>query len=121
MLSTDYNAAIFPDPEAFKPSRWYETDTEILSSDSKSTPRETTTPEASFTSFYLGPRVCIGKKFAMVEATCFLTLLLRDFKLSIGGRREGEGREEWRRRVMQGRTDFTFHPTSIPVVLERRA
>lgn len=53
----------------------------------------------SFLAFTSGPRVCLGKKFASVEAVCFLTLLLRDWTVDIKLER-GESLDAWRERVM---------------------
>lgn len=46
--------AIFPDPEAFKPERWLGPDAARL--------------EEAFMAFGVGPRSCIGYKFALEEA-----------------------------------------------------
>jgi len=35
----------------------------------------------AFAGFSFGPRTCLGHKFAKVEAVCFLTLLLRDWRV----------------------------------------
>ncbi|KAF8168572.1 cytochrome P450 [Pholiota molesta] len=56
MVGVQNNPRYYEEPENFKPSRWYH--------DSK-------TPEL-FTAFGVGPRICIGKKFATTEAVCFL-------------------------------------------------
>ena len=47
----------------------------------------------------VGPRACIGRKFAQTEALCFLSLLLREWKLDIvlG---QGETRQMYESRVM---------------------
>jgi cytochrome P450 len=115
----DYDTKLFPNPEEFRPSRWYTADADI-SSEISISPPDSGAASVPFTSFGIGPRACIGKKFAVVEATCFLALLLRDYKLRIGDQREGESRKMWRERRMQGRMELTFQPESIPIVLERR-
>ncbi|EJT98659.1 cytochrome P450 [Dacryopinax primogenitus] len=53
-----YNERVYPEPDTYKPERWLDPKTEPLST------------------FSYGPRVCIGKRFAMVESTCLLALLL---------------------------------------------
>lgn len=53
----------------------------------------------TFLGFSSGPRTCIGKKFASVEAVAFLTLLLRDWKVDVK-LSHGESTEAWRRRVL---------------------
>ncbi|EIN04147.1 cytochrome P450 [Punctularia strigosozonata HHB-11173 SS5] len=59
------NPRMFPQPDEFIPSRW----------DGKTTD--------DLLPFSFGPRVCLGKKFALVEAVCFLTHLLRDWRVEI--------------------------------------
>ncbi|EJT98662.1 cytochrome P450, partial [Dacryopinax primogenitus] len=58
-----YNARVYKDPKSFNPARWLDPATEPL------------------LNFSYGPRVCIGKKFAVVEVTGVLALLLRDYKV----------------------------------------
>lgn len=43
--------------------------------------------------------MCLGKKFASVEAVCFLTLLLRDWKVDIK-LEAGETVEQWQKRFL---------------------
>ena len=53
----------------------------------------------TFIGFSSGPRMCLGKKFASVEAVCFLTLLLRDWKVDIK-LESGETVEQWQKRYL---------------------
>ncbi|GBE78989.1 predicted protein [Sparassis crispa] len=102
MIGLHYNPNLFQDPERFDPSRWLGI------------------AESELSFFGLGPRACLGRKFAMTEAVCFLTLLVRDWELgvSLG---EGESKAQWRERVMQGRMlGLTFGVPNIPVRLRRR-
>ncbi|KAF8994049.1 cytochrome P450 [Cyathus striatus] len=62
-IGINYNPRYFDDPEEFKPSRW-----------------NGVTNESEPYSFGIGPRACIGRKFAMSEAVCILTMFLRDWK-----------------------------------------
>ncbi|KZO93613.1 cytochrome P450 [Calocera viscosa TUFC12733] len=71
-----YNARVYPDPYAFKPARWLDPTTEPL------------------LTFSYGPRVCIGRKFALVESTALLALLLRDYKIELV-LKAGQTVEEW--------------------------
>ena len=68
----------------------------------------------------LGARACIGRKFASIEATCFLTLLLRDFKVE-PLLRVGETKEQWRDRVLDARITLTLGVLDIPVRFIRRS
>jgi len=66
-----------------------------------------------------GPRVCIGRKFATTEAVCFLTMLLREWKVE-PSLREGESKEEWRERALQGKMVITLGVKDVPVRFTRR-
>lgn len=98
----EYNPKVFKDPTAFNPSRW-----EGMSED-------------SIYSFSVGPRACIGKKFAMTEAVCFLSHLLRDFRVE-PLLEVGESLAEWKARVL-GQTSITLTLSikDVPVRLIRR-
>jgi hypothetical protein len=67
----------------------------------------------------LGPRQCIGRKFATTEAVAFLTMLLRDWKVEplLSG---SETKNQWRDRVMQGRMMITFGVRNVPIRFTRR-
>ncbi|KAI0312574.1 cytochrome P450 [Amylostereum chailletii] len=104
MVGVQYNPRYFPDPDTFKPSRWY------------GVPLES----ESVTAFSIGPRTCLGRKFATVEAVCFLTLLLRDWEVKPVFK-EGEGPEEYRERMMQAKIGITLGVQELPVTLVRRA
>ncbi|KAJ6473258.1 cytochrome P450 [Mycena sanguinolenta] len=101
VVGLHYNPKRFPDPEEFRPSRWYNA------------------PESDMTMFSLGPRACIGRKFALTEAVAFLSHLLRDYKLSVV-LDPGETRSQWRARVMKGISAMTLGVGKIPVKLTRR-
>ncbi|MFD0024613.1 cytochrome P450 [Streptomyces sp. NPDC058382] len=60
----------FPEPEAFRPERWgAEANEEIA--------------EYAWFPFGGGPRVCLGTRFAMVEAVLILAVLARRFELEV--------------------------------------
>ncbi|KAJ7468034.1 cytochrome P450 [Mycena latifolia] len=104
MVGVQYNPRYFEDPEMYKPSRWYG-----LPADSE-----------LFTAFSVGPRACIGRRFATVEATCFLAYLLRDWKV-LPILRDGESKEAWKARVMDANIVITLGVRDIPVRFVRRA
>ncbi|KAI6138270.1 cytochrome P450 [Pisolithus tinctorius] len=81
LLAVHHNPEAFPDPDVWRPSRWYGA------------------PEHDLTMFGYGSRVCVGRKFAQVEGACFLSHFLRDFKLDIE-LRDGETRKQYEERVM---------------------
>ncbi|KAJ6595776.1 cytochrome P450 [Mycena vulgaris] len=103
MVGVQYNPRYFVDPELYKPSRWYG-----LPPDSE-----------LFTAFSVGARACIGRRFATVEATCFLAFLLRDWKV-LPILRDGESKEAWGTRVMDARIVLTLGVADIPVRFVRR-
>ena len=57
-----------------------------------------------------GPRTCIGRKFSIAEAVCFLTLLVRDWIIE-PVMNPGETGEQWRERVMQADVASTLTET----------
>jgi cytochrome P450 len=58
---------LFPDPERFDPERWRDD-------------RAAKLPRFAYFPFGGGPRVCIGNRFAMMEAKLVLATLLRRFR-----------------------------------------
>ncbi|KAF7360370.1 hypothetical protein MVEN_00766700 [Mycena venus] len=104
MVGVQYNPRYFEDPETYKPSRWYG-----LPPDSE-----------RFTAFSVGGRACLGRKFATVEATCFLTLILREWQV-LPVFRSGETKEAWSARVMNDtRALMTLSVAEFPLRLVRR-
>jgi hypothetical protein len=109
-VSTEYNPRYYPDPETFKPSRWYNLGT---------------TSDDIYTAFSNGPRACIGRKFALTEAVCFLANLLRDYEVSPflkdNGRGKMETLEEWKGRVLD-KTSFelSLFIQNAALILKRR-
>jgi len=103
MIGIQYNPRYFEDPQIFKPSRWYG-----LPADSE-----------LFTAFSVGQRACIGRRFATVEATCFLSLFLRDWKV-LPILRDGESKAAWKKRVLDAHIVITLGVRDIPLRFERR-
>lgn len=114
----DYNPRHFPDPEEFRPHRWYNA------------------KENDMSMFSFGPRACtwivhllslfsyshagIGRRFALTEAVCFLAQLLREWKVDVV-LNKGESRAQWRKRVMTEVTTMSLGVGPVPVKLIRRA
>ncbi|KAH9973784.1 cytochrome P450 [Lactifluus volemus] len=98
-----YNPRYFPDPYKYDPSRW----------------RGVIAESEEITAFSVGPRTCIGRKFAVVEAVCFLTLLIRDWMIE-PIMNPGETGEQWRDRVMQANVRITLSVKAFPIRLRRR-
>jgi len=103
VIGIHYNPRHFPDPEAFKPSRWAD---DSINSE-------------AFVGFGQGPRACIGRKFSLAEATCFLVMLLRDWRVDVD-LAEGETPQQWQERVMTGQITVLRGLGPIPVRLSRR-
>ncbi|KAF9529862.1 cytochrome P450 [Crepidotus variabilis] len=103
MVGVQYNPRYFEDPTVFKPSRWHG-----ISNDSD-----------AFLAFSIGPRACVGRKFASFEAVAFLTSMLRDFSvyplLS-----EGETIGNWKARVLDAKLGITLGVKDVPLKLVKR-
>ncbi|KAK7034506.1 hypothetical protein VNI00_012353 [Paramarasmius palmivorus] len=104
MVGIQYNPRYFPEPEKFVPSRWHK----MQNNDSE-----------QFTAFSLGPRGCIGRKFATTEAVCFLAVILRDWKVE-PLLKAGETREQWKDRVLDGKIVLTLGVNDVPLRFVRR-
>ncbi|HET9956690.1 MAG TPA: cytochrome P450 [Polyangiaceae bacterium] len=63
---TQRDARWFDGPEVFRPARFV---------------RESEIPKGAYLPFGLGPRACIGRSFALLEAVGTLAVLLREFSL----------------------------------------
>ncbi|KAI0323886.1 cytochrome P450 [Cubamyces sp. BRFM 1775] len=101
-IGLHHNPRLFPDPEAFKPERWYDAS------------------ENALTMFSMGARSCVGRRFAITEATCFLAKLVRDWRVEILTR-GGETKAQWEAKYMEGRAISNFGIAEMPVRLVRRA
>ncbi|KAE9404988.1 cytochrome P450 [Gymnopus androsaceus JB14] len=99
----EYNPRYFEDPTLYRPSRWHG-----MNNDSE-----------DFTAFSIGPRACIGRKFATTEVTCFLTMLLRDWKVT-PKLNEGESQEEWKTRVLDAKIVLTLGVRDVPLTFVKR-
>ncbi|KAF5365981.1 hypothetical protein D9758_006676 [Tetrapyrgos nigripes] len=104
MVGVQYNPRYFPDPYTYKPSRWYE----MGNNDSE-----------AFSGFSIGPRACVGRRFAITEAVCFIACLLRDYRVEplLGVKSDGtkETRTEWRERVLDGKIVLTLGVKDVPL------
>lgn len=67
----------------------------------------------------LGPRACIGRKFATTEAVCFLTMLLRDWKVE-PALKPNETKQAWQERILDARLVLTLGVADVPVRFIRR-
>ncbi|KAJ6531304.1 cytochrome P450 [Mycena capillaripes] len=102
MVGSLRNPNYFPDPDVFRPSRWYDNnDHDVI--------------------FGAGPRQCIGRRFAQATSIRFLACTLRDFEIDILTR-TGESRNEYVERVMGNATmaGTSFTLGDVPLKLTRR-
>jgi cytochrome P450 len=63
-----HNPEYFPDPETFNPDRFLKENIDQIDS-------------CTFTPFVIGPRNCLGKHLALMEAKCVTAHLLRNFRI----------------------------------------
>ncbi|KAJ3832287.1 cytochrome P450 [Lentinula raphanica] len=98
MVGVHCNPRYYDDPTSYKPSRWHG-----ITNDSE-----------EFTAFSLGPRACIGRKFATTEAVCFLSMLLRDWKV-MPKLDPGESKEQWKSRVLDAHVGLTLGVRDVPL------
>lgn len=101
-IGLQYNPRYYPEPEKFIPSRWYGED-----------------KADSITAFSIGPRNCIGRRFATTEAVAFLTMWLRDWKVE-PLLDDGETVDQWCKRVLDARLFLTLGVKDAPIQLTRR-
>ena len=70
MYTTHRDPRFFPDPDAFRPERWFDG-------------LEKRLPRGAFIPFGLGSRKCIGASFAMMEATLLLATIARRWRFEV--------------------------------------
>eukprot|EP01060_Flectonema_neradi_P007000 TRINITY_DN1483_c0_g1_i8.p1 TRINITY_DN1483_c0_g1~~TRINITY_DN1483_c0_g1_i8.p1 ORF type:complete len:488 (+),score=113.07 TRINITY_DN1483_c0_g1_i8:95-1558(+) len=66
------NPSLFPDPLAFKPSRWIKEDGTCKPYD-----------QFHYPQFNMGPRICLGRHMAALEAMTIVSSILSEFKLKL--------------------------------------
>jgi cytochrome P450 len=124
-VDVEYNPRYFDEPEKFKPSRWYdlEKDSELFTAFSIGSSidyHKFLPPSAHLCYRNSGGRACIGRKFAVTEAVCFLTLLLRDWKVE-PMLRKGETKAQWKKRVIEAEVIITLGILDVPLRFRKRS
>ncbi|KAI5897061.1 cytochrome P450 [Schizophyllum commune H4-8] len=100
-----YNPRYWDSPHEFKPDRflgeW---------------------PKDAFAPFTLGPRACIGRKFAETEGVAILSLLISRYKVEIMEEPQfaGESIRQRRERVLRTKGGVTLTPIGVPLTFRRR-
>ncbi|PVG04548.1 cytochrome P450 [Serendipita vermifera] len=103
MVGIQRNPRYYPEPERFRPSRWYNAEF-----------------DDAFTQFSVGPRKCIGQKFALVESVCFLANILRHYEV-LPLLNDGEDLERWKTRVLGNvQRRLTLRLNESPLIFKRR-
>ncbi|KAJ7085560.1 cytochrome P450 [Mycena epipterygia] len=102
LVGLHHNPKYFPDPEEFRPARWYGVS------------------DNDMTVFSFGPRACIGRRFAVTEGVAYLAHFLLDWKATVVLKHSGETKAQWRARVMRVDNGLTLGVGSVPVRLTRR-
>ncbi|KZO93611.1 cytochrome P450 [Calocera viscosa TUFC12733] len=102
-IGLNYNERHYSHPDEYTPGRWLDPTVE------------------QGMNFSTGPRVCVGRKFAMVEGTTILAMLIRDWKIT-PILYEGETLPEWRVRCMDNAVAAAigFGPTAFPLRFTKR-
>jgi len=103
-INASFNEKYYSSPFAYDPSRWLDPAIE------------------QGVNFSYGPRVCVGKKFALTEGVAFLSMLVKDYKLE-PVLEAGEDLAGWRARCLDGNVTMTvgFGPGNFPLTLVKRA
>ncbi|KZO93607.1 cytochrome P450 [Calocera viscosa TUFC12733] len=102
-MNISFNPEYYPSPEVYDPARWLDPNME---------------PGINFS---YGPRVCVGKKFALTESLATLSMLLKDYKME-PILDAGETLADWRRRSLEENIEVSvgFGPGKFPVRLVKR-
>ncbi|HEV8241175.1 MAG TPA: cytochrome P450 [Thermoanaerobaculia bacterium] len=95
--ATHRDGRFFPDPETFRPERW-------------TADFEAALPRYAYLPFGGGPRICIGNRFAMMEAVLLLATVARRYRLRLASEAE-----------IEPFASITLRPVGgVPVRLEAR-
>ena len=74
-----------------------------------------------FIGFSIGPRTCVGNKFAKVEAVAFLTHLIREWAIE-PVKDPGETDTEWREKILSSPSfGITLAFDKVPLRFHRRS
>ncbi|KAI8050856.1 cytochrome P450 [Syncephalis plumigaleata] len=71
-----YNEKVYPEPELFKPDRWF------------TTPEKLNEMKHHFIPFSIGPRACIGRSLAWMEIRLAVVELVRNFKFTASSKND---------------------------------
>ncbi|KAL7412642.1 cytochrome P450 [Mrakia frigida] len=95
------NPMYWDEPDLFRPSRF-----EDYNKD-------------AFMPFSAGPRACVGRRFAEVEAVCAIALFIQKFEF-VAVPHVGESHEGMSKRLLRAKMMITLTPHDVDLVLRRR-
>lgn len=73
-----------------------------------------------FIGFSIGPRTCIGHKFAKVEAVSIITHVIREWRVE-PSKKSGETDIEWRKRILSApEINVTLAFKDVPLKFSKR-
>ncbi|KAF7312542.1 Cytochrome P450 [Mycena indigotica] len=106
IMAVCHNPHDFPAPETYNPSRWMSPDLDV---------------KEDIIMFGAGPRACVGRRFAQVEALSFLVHFLHDWKVETV-LQEGETHQMALDRVLTGASmhGTAFGLGEVPVKIVKR-
>ncbi|WWC92831.1 uncharacterized protein L201_007790 [Kwoniella dendrophila CBS 6074] len=110
--ASQLNPFHWEDPNSFNPRRHLSGDDGRASSQKSETP---------FVAFSMGPRQCIGRRFAEVELIAFVSTVLSKYTIHPVLTHEGESRESLKARMLDSAVeDLTMTPGHFSVRFEKR-
>ncbi|PAV18979.1 cytochrome P450 [Pyrrhoderma noxium] len=118
----------YPNPRSFSPERWLSKESsEKKTSITKDLDAGEVSGNSSintlngFIGFSIGPRTCVGHKFAKVEAVAFLTHLIREWMIE-PVKDPGETDTEWREKILSSPSfGITLAFDKVPLRFHRRS
>ncbi|KAF5322602.1 hypothetical protein D9619_001346 [Psilocybe cf. subviscida] len=101
-----YNPRYWKDPHQFKPSRFLDSNW----------------PRDAFLPFSGGARACLGRKFFETESIAILTVLVRNFKITVTDEPQfaNETFDQRKARVLEAKAGLTLTPKRVPLTFTRR-
>ncbi|KAB5592842.1 Cytochrome P450 family protein [Ceratobasidium theobromae] len=107
IVAAHYNPTYWPEPEKFRPRRFLE-------------PHD----KDAFLAFSVGPRSCLGRKFAETEGIAALAMTLARYEIKIDEKKfptiPGETRLAREARLLNPAQFVTLTPTGFPLIFKRR-
>ncbi|KAG8698267.1 hypothetical protein FRC11_014532, partial [Ceratobasidium sp. 423] len=107
ITAVHYNPTYWPEPEKFRPKRFLE-------------PYNKDT----FLAFSIGPRSCLGRRFAEIEGIVAFAMLIERYDIKVDEKKfpviPGESTLEREARLLKPVQQATLSPTRLPLSFKRR-